>query len=394
MSYPFSLEDVRFLRSAPGEAALAVAAELTLTESTLLTDLTRLRRECADRAGPVAETVRLRRKAAARWGAGYQEWLLTGEALQQAAPPLVAAHRARRLSGNGVHDLTCSIGADLAAFGAACSVAIGSDLDPVRLAMARHNLVVAGVPVRLAMADARAVTSRGLVRYADPARRDAAGRRITSADTVPSVAELDAADPGDLPVLRLPPGIDYPALARPGEIEIVSLDGSVREAVSWPAPLAQVPRRATVLRSAGVGYQLTSRDPDDVEITPIGQWLIDPDPAVIRAHLVRHYAARHGLTQIDPHLAYLTGPQPPTGMRAFRVLDAAPYRERTIAGWARRDRIGTLEILQRGTPLIPDELRRRLRSALTGSTSVARTLVLARVGRAVEAFWCTAVAGE
>ncbi|HEY5247947.1 MAG TPA: hypothetical protein VIJ15_05765, partial [Dermatophilaceae bacterium] len=187
------------------------------------------------------------------------------------------------------------------------------------------------------------------------------------------------------PVLRLPPGVDYDELNRPGEVEIVSLDGAAREAVLWPAELATTSRRATVLLSGpgaeAAGCELTSDDPDEAGVGPIDQWLIDPDSAVVRAHLVRHYATRHGLVLLDPHLAYLTGPRPPPRIRAFRVLDAAPYRERTVADWARRDGVGTLEIKQRGTPVIPDELRARLRPALRGPRSVAATLVIARVGQ-------------
>ena len=119
--------------------------------------------------------------------------------------------------------------------------------------------------------------------------------------------------------------------------------------------------------------------------------MIDPDPAVVRARLVRHYATGHGLVLLDPHLAYLTGPRPPPGIRAFQVLDAAPFRERTVADWARRDGVGTLEIKQRGTPVIPDDLRARLRPALRGPRSVAATLVIARIGSQPQAFWCRAV---
>jgi hypothetical protein len=424
MAYRFSPADVRFLDSAAGDDALAAAGSLALDDRSLIGDLTRIRRAAGEFAGAVAETVRLRRRAVQRWGTGdakpgsddhgagaagrrgggdgdaggFAGWLYTDEALQQAAPPPVAAHRARRIAawlaqsargGAGVHDVTCSIGADLAALTSAWPVAIGSDIDPVRLAMARHNLTASGLPARLAVADARTVTGHRLLRYADPARRDSTGRRITSADTIPSVAELDAAEPALLPVLRLPPGVDYPALARPGEIEIVSLDGAVREAVAWPPALATVARRASLLTGDGIREQLTSDDPDDVPVTAAGDLLVDPDPAVVRAHLVRHYAARHRLTLLDPHLAYLTGSQPPPGIRSFRILDSAPLSERTVRGWARRDGVGTLEIKQRGTPVIPDELRRRLR--LAGDTRVARTLVIARIGRVAQAFWCVAL---
>ena len=392
MAYRFDLDDVRHLSGPAGADALEAAAALPLTDASLLADLGRVRAVAGERAGAVVETVRLRRRAVGKLGEAAAGWLFTDEALQQATPRPVAVHRATRLAGVGVHDLTCSIGADLVAL-SEVGFAVGSDLDPVRVLMARHNLRASGLPARLAVADALTRTSRGLLGYADPARRDS-GRRITSASTVPSIADLDAAHADRLPVLRVPPGIDYEALARPGEVELVSLDGIAREAVLWPPELAGVARRATVLAAAGA-RQVTSDDPADDTVAPAGDYLVDPDPAVVRAHLVRQYATRHGLRQLDPHLAYLTGPAVPAGVRGFRVLDQAPYRERTVAGWARRDGVGTLEIKQRGTPIVPDELRKRLRPALIGPTRQAATLVVARIGRrGATAFWCRAVQSD
>lgn len=401
MAYQFSPGDVRYLVSADGDAAVATAGGLALTGPTQLADLTAVRAAAGEHAAAVAETVLLRRTARQRWGDGpWERWLFTDEALQQASPPQVAAHRAARIAGHlaagspggydAVHDVTCSIGADLAGLGAAVAPlglpVIGSDLDPVRLAMARHNLADSGIQTHLLQADARTVTTTGTLRYADPARRDAAGRRITSADTIPSVAELDAADPGRPPVLRLPPGIDFDALGRPGEIEIVSWRGGVREAVSWPAALATCRRRATVLGDDAIREQFTDLDPAEDGVTPARRYLVEPDGAVIRAHLLRQFAARHGVTRLDEHLAYLTGDTPPAGLRAFEIVDAAPFREATVRGWLRRDGVGTLEIKQRGTPVVPDDLRRRLKPS--GDTRRARTLILARVGRTIQAFWC------
>ncbi|WP_029135724.1 THUMP-like domain-containing protein [Nakamurella lactea] len=391
MAYQFSLADVGYLAGPAGADALNLAAALAVTDATLLADLTAARRFAGGHAAAVVETVRLRRRAVGKLGERAAGWLLTDEALQQASPWPVARHRADRLVAAGVHDVTCSIGTDLAALNAAGhSPLLGSDLDPVRLAMAAFNLP--GVP--LVRADALAPVSRKLVVYADPARRSD-GRRITSVSTVPSVAELDAAYPDRPPVLRLPPGIDYDDLDRPGEVEIVSLDGAAREAVLWPDAFAAggVRRRASVLASDGTGWQITDLDGDGDDGTAAGaidEWIVDPDPAVVRAHLVRHYAARHGLHQLDPHLAYLTGTAPPAGTRAFRVLDVAPYAEKTVAQWVRRDGVGTLEIKQRGTPVIPDELRRRLRKAMSKDTRTAATLVIARIGDAATAYWCRA----
>jgi len=39
---------------------------------------------------------------------------------------------------------------------------------------------------------------------------------------------------------------------------------------------------------------------------------------------------------------------------------------------------------------VPDELRKRLRPALRGPTREGATLVVARVGRQAQAFWCRA----
>lgn len=385
----FTLDEVRALRTDP--ALLGSADGLALSESSLIGDLSRLRRTVGDLAAAVVETVRLRRRAVTKFGPLAADWWLTEEALQQGTPAPVARHRWARLVERGlpVHDLTCSIGADLVW---APDGSVGSDLDPVRVLMAAGNLP--GRPVFVA--DALTRTSRGLLGYADPARRES-GRRITGVDTLPKLADLDDVHADRPPVLRMPPGIDHVLLARPGETEIVSLDGGAREAVLWPAEVATTTRRASVLRSTPDGHVLhesvTSDDSDDIPVLPVGEYLYDPDAAIVRAGLVRHWAARHGLAQLDPHLAYLTGDHPVSEIRSFRVLDVAPFTEKVVKGWVKRDGTGTLEIKQRGTPVVPDELRRRLRPAMSKDTRAARTLIVARVGTGRLAVWAEAVPG-
>ena len=164
----------------------------------------------------------------------------------------------------------------------------------------------------------------------------------------------------------------------------MSLDGVVREAVLWPVELASVARRASVLAGGRLLYEFTDADPDDVPVRPAGEWLVDPDGAVVRAHLVRQFAAAHGLWQLDARLAYLSGDHAPDVGRAFRVLESGPFTEKTVAGWLRTHRAGALEIKVRGVPIDPDALRLRLRKALRGEASL--TLLVARIGRRVSAF--------
>ena len=107
---------------------------------------------------------------------------------------------------------------------------------------------------------------------------------------------------------------------------------TVREAVLWPSNWPSVARRASVLGGSGLLYEFTDTDPDDVAGTAGGGLARRsgrrggaraPGPSVRRA--ARSVAAR------CPDLAYLTGDRPPPVGRAFRVLESAPFSEKTVA---------------------------------------------------------------
>ncbi|MFI9010257.1 class I SAM-dependent methyltransferase [Actinosynnema sp. NPDC053489] len=370
MAYAFSLDDVAYLRSGAGRAALSALADLPLVDASRLSDVRRAREVAPEHFAAVLETVLLRRKAGKL---AFTDGLFTADALQQATAHPVAVHRARRFTGPA-HDVTCSIGADLAALPEG---SVGSDLDPVRLAMARHNL---GDAVPLVRADALRPVSRGTAVLADPARRDASGRRTwRPSDFAPPLDELASAYADRDLAVKCAPGVDFAVAPWADEVELVSLDGQVREACLWTRGLATpgVSRRATVLRSGAPEWTVTSADPDDCEVREPQEWLVDPDGAVVRAGLVRHYAARHGLAQLDERIAYLTGPVPPPGVRAFRVVEHGHYSEKALRSVLRAHDVGRLEILVRGLDVDPNALRPRLKLSGSGSATVALT----RIGR-------------
>ncbi|MFD6395338.1 class I SAM-dependent methyltransferase [Nocardia sp. NPDC060249] len=409
MGYRFGRDDVAYLGSAAGRAALAEVDRLELTTATHLRDIEQVRRSHGALAPALIETVRLRRKAVGKLPAAG-EWLFTDDALQQATPALVARHRATRLAGRAVHDVTCSIGAELAELAAACPAVLGSDLDDVRLAMAAHNLGVGPVSavgrgpaagsdtapaadsrnIVLARADALVPTTRDTVIIADPARRADGRRTYDPAKLQPPLPDLLAAYAGRDIAVKSAPGLDFDRLGWDGEVEIVSLDGAVREACLWSPGLTEpgVTRRATVLNSHGGATTLTDAAPDDIPDRAPGEWIIDPDGAVVRAGLVRHLAAEHGLWQLDPQIAYLTGDTVPTGMRGFRIEGRFELREKTLRQELSRRDCGALEILIRGVDIDPDALRKKLKQR--GSTPY--TLVITRIGRAGVVFLCRAVA--
>ncbi|KWX67700.1 SAM-dependent methyltransferase [Mycobacterium sp. NAZ190054] len=352
---------------------MAEVSRLPLTDASLVSDIASARTRFGDRTAVLVETVKLRRRAAAKFP-DASEWLFTDDALQQATAAPVAKHRARRLAGATVHDATCSIGAELAALRDSAGFVLGSDIDPVRLAMARHNL---GAAVPLCRADALAPVTANAVVVVDPARRSGARRRFDPRSYLPPLDELlDVLRDRDH-VVKCAPGIDFAVveeLGFDGEIEVTSLGGSVREACLWSRGLSGgVRRRATVLDT---GEQLTDADPGECGVAPAGRWIVDPDGAVVRSGLVRHYAARHGLWQLDPDIAYLSGDRLPDGVRGFEVLEQVAFGERHLRQALSGHDAGAVEILVRGVDVDPDALRARLR--LRGSAHV--TVVITRLG--------------
>ena len=394
----FTTDDVDYLRSEPGDAALAAVAELELTDATRLADIAAVRARFGDRAPVLVETTLLRRRAGDKLGElgpdfQVSNWLFTDEALQQATAAPVALRRAGRLAGGPegpdvvVHDATCSIGTELAALHRFGVRAVGSDIDPLRLAMARHNL---GAAADLCRADALHPVTRDAVVVVDPARRLGGRRRSRLDEHRPTLAELIDAYRGRDLVVKCAPGIDFGQVRRlgfDGEIEVTSYQGSVREACLWSAGLAQpgVRRRASVLDR---GEQITDTEPDECPVRPAGRWIVDPDGAVVRAGLVRHYGARHGLWQLDPDIAYLSGDRLPSGVRGFEVLEQLAFDERRLRQALAALDCGALEILVRGVRVDPDALRRRLRPRGDRPLSVVITRIGSRAAGHATAFVC------
>jgi hypothetical protein len=154
--------------------------------------------------------------------------------------------------------------------------------------MTQRNAKIAGVGGRIVVtrADARAPAARCPALFADPARRSEAGRRVhRGSDYSPALDEA-----------RLPPSVD--------EVEYVSWRGQCREAVLWFGGAARVRRRATVIDGGALFWDETS--PPRVEVGPPSAFLYDPDPAVVRSHLVGLLAHRLDATLVTEQVAYLT----------------------------------------------------------------------------------------
>ncbi|WP_080795356.1 THUMP-like domain-containing protein [Corynebacterium pacaense] len=370
----FTPDEVRFLIAHSDQIA-AASAELPSMRRGSIADVEKLRTAFGARGRAVAELLQARSS-----GKLPPDWLVCRESAQQATPPEVADYRARKLvdalgTGHTAADVTCSVGTEGAALGAVGFDYVGADLDFSRLLMARHNLG-GGSLIR---ADALTPCVRADVVIADPARR-AGGRRITDpAQLHPPLPELISAWRGTPMAVKCAPGLDFSTWE--GLVSVVSLDGGVKEACLYTEDLFPGRREAVVIRSGSVDVITDSLD-DSVGAGAPGTFIIDPDGAIVRAGVLRHYAAREELWMLDERIAYLTGDRIPAGESGFRFIEEVPIKRLRAALAAHG--AGSVEILVRGVDVDPDRLRKKL--ALKGGRAMA--VVITRIGSRGVALIC------
>jgi SAM-dependent methyltransferase len=378
------LDAFRWLLTAEGQRLLEQAADARDDDE--LKAQTRLRRlatgstqERAVRVAAAITQVTLRRKAAAKLGADADRMYFTPDGLEQATRATVAAHRAARLaaaSASSVIDLGCGIGGDLVAFARAGITSAGVDADPLRVEVARANLAALDLPGAVSVADAMEVDTLPFdAAYVDPARRTGRGRTFSMEDWTPPWPFVEKLLLSRDAVAKVAPGLPHDRIPEDVEAEWVSDGGEVKEAALWSGRLATTSRRATVIGHGGLAT-LTGADDPGGETRDVGEFLYEPDGAVIRAGLVTAVAAgvRGGL--VDDHIAYVTSDEAfrTPFARGFRVVETLPYREKALRAALRERSIGSLTIKKRGVGVVPDELRKRL--SLTGDQ--AATIVLTR----------------
>ena len=379
------LDAFAWLLTDDGQQVLASAVALgAAVEDDPLAAHESLRRTAPGAASPqlavALSQAALRRAAVPKFGDLAARMYFTPEGLEQATRLSVARHRAARVQAfdaRSVVDLGCGIGGDLVALASAGITTAGVDLDPERVAVATANLAALGLGGAVQVADATELDHRGFdVAFADPARRSARGRTFSTEQWSPPWSFVESLLTRDACV-KTAPGLPHSLVPDGVEAEWVSDHGEVKEAALWSGRLATCARRATVIATGGGLATLTEEDDPGAGVVPVGQFLYEPDGAVIRAGLVTAVAAGVDGGLVDEHLAYVTSDasyRTPFA-RGYQVLEELPYREKQLRAALRERNVGRLTIKKRGVDVVPEQLRKRL--DLAGDEEA--TIVLTRV---------------
>ena len=309
----------------------------------------------------------LRLEAAAKFPTAERMYF-TRESLEQSTSYEIAEYRAGRYrSFQRLVDLGCSIGGDTLAL-ARVAPCIGVDVDLLRLHMAQANLDVPELAGRTAciQADLRhplpLAAHPGTALFFDPARRLAGKRAYSVRQYQPALDIIRTWLPAFPAVgVKISPGVKLEEVsAYDAELEFISLRGELKEAVLWFGPLNTARRRATLLPG---GYTLTCDGEPDLPVGEPRQFLYEPDPAVLRAGMVRYLGQQLEAVQLDPEIAYLTAynKQPTPFARVWAVDDWFPFGMKRLRAYLREKGIGRIVVKKRGSPLEPQALIRDLR---------------------------------
>jgi SAM-dependent methyltransferase len=424
------LETFNWLLTPDGQALLAEAVAGDLGDAARLRELERLRRLAGPaRAAGAYEIAWARMRAAAKFsraGAMY----FTREALEQASGEAIASYRAARYgrsierSYGALADLCCGAGGDTLALAEVAPVA-AVDRDPLRLAMAAANARALGLDGRVTPVEAdleRDPPPTAEAIFFDPARRSAGRRVFALAAYHPPVALVRGWQARTPAIgVKVAPGVadeELADLAVP-EVEFISVDGELKEAVLWFGPLAAEGRRATVLLTNdrrpttddrrpiaandtryalrttqhATPYSMLNAQPaDQAPLAAPGSYLYEPDPAVIRARAVAALAEQLGAAQLDRQIAYLTADRALATpfARCWRVVEWLPFGLKRLRARLRELGAGAVTVKKRGSPLDTDALARQLSGAGTRPLVVVLTQVAGRAAALI----CEGPVGE
>ncbi|WP_062517620.1 class I SAM-dependent methyltransferase [Demequina gelatinilytica] len=376
--------DVVTARLTVSEACLELAASLRdVSPKDALAVTGRLRREGHSPALVAAAMTlaELRGEARPRLGDPVDSMVFHRAGLEQASRAVVAQLHAARFAQahcRKVADLTAGLGTDAMAVARRGLGVVAFEADEATAILAAHNLApwpLARVIHGDSLAGLEDVRVDGI--FADPARRNARGRRHDPGDYSPRLdSVLDLRHQVRALGVKAGPALPHDAIPTDMEAQWVSVDGDVVEVGLWAGDAAHGSGHSALVVRGDEQHEIAGPT-DRAGSGPLGEWLLEPDGAVIRAGLVGVLAEDIGAHLVDPSIAYLTTDAPASTpfARTYRVLERLPLDVKVLAKEMRSRDVGTVDIKKRGVDLTPEQLRPRLK--LKGSQRA--TLVLTRL---------------
>lgn len=330
----------------------------------------------------------------ARWGQSAAELLLTEDGISQATRPVVAQYRANfiaRKFGTNAHvlDLTCGLGFDARAFARAGLRVTGIEIDSEIAEYARHNLKEFGVSVQCADANAFVIPRDVDVVFVDPARRDPNAAKDSMGNTKrifdpsqwsPSWEKINEIATTHPVLAKVAPGIDKSDLAD-WDARWISSDGDLVECF---LSSAGTDLRAAVLIDSEKDLNIEVIGDSATATAPLGNYLVVPDPALIRASALDAVASLCNGGLVNEHIAWLTtddadavsklANQSPSLASVLYIESHFKFSEKQLVANLKNVSAAGVTVMTRGMQLYVEAIRKL---AVKATTSGSQELIIA-----------------
>jgi len=313
-------------------------------------------------------------------GIHRQGLLYTRKALEQSTGEALIRYKTELFEGAIAVDLTGGLGMDTLSLSQNFKNVIYVEKDPIVMEIAKHNHTILGCRNITHVCEDAEVwlnsctgTKFDLI-YADPSRRNDTGRQFLLKDCEPDIREL-------LPLLdkltkrllvKVSPLYDIKQLTRElpniQNIEVISVQNEVKEilisCLFHGTPDEEgMGIKAVRLDKQGNHLSVHGGGIDDREYplptaSEIGNYLYEPDAAIIKAGMTAAVASIFYLEKINPNTIYLTSEElcPVFPGKTYEIMDVLPYKSKMIAAYLWENNLEAVHIHKRDFPLKPEEL--------------------------------------
>jgi hypothetical protein len=336
----------------------------------------------------------LQHRLEARWGVSAADLLLTDDGISQATRPDVARYRANFIAdkfGANAHvlDLTCGLGFDSREFARAGLRVTSIEIDPEVAEYAKHHLVELGVEVRCADANEFVIPKDVDVVFVDPARRDPNAAKDSAGNTKrifnpsqwsPSWDKINEIATSHPVIAKVAPGIDKSDLDD-WDARWISSDGDLVECFLSSSGNGI---RAAVLIDSKKDLNIEVMGDTATHTAPLGNYLVVPDPALIRASALDAVAQVCNGGLVNEHIAWLTSndvdavselaKQSPSLASVLKIESHFKFSEKNLVANLKDVTASGVTIMTRGMQLDVEAIRKL---AVKATTTGGQELVVA-----------------
>jgi len=294
------------------------------------------------------------------------KWLFTEKNAQQASDYLIASYHGTLFKDYQIiADVCCGIGSDLLYLSKKATKCYAIDINQEILDYAKYNMKTfnkGNIEFLNIRAEDFNFYSDAL--FIDPDRRINNKRYIKPEDLSPNFFTIEKLISKYHNVaVKMSPAFDYESSPYDKfSYDFVSVRGELKECLLKSGSLANCNNiKKAVLLPQRLMFE--QKNHPETDIKQIKEWILEPDPSIIRAHLINDLAYELKMDRIDPHIALLTSNNEPDEIfgKKYKVNNVFDYSLKKLNNYLKTKNIGTIDIKTKGFSESVESFRKKLK---------------------------------